>query len=234
MNSAANDIFEFLQSSQTQLFGSGTKQSIQEEARFRRQLNNYLNFIDSINSPDFADRIKDTLINDTDYNNNDTIFMRASKKYLTDIAFSLLRHNLVKLDHINKDGNTPLMLAIKNNVPELAIEIIKTGKSNPDYINQKTKRSAIDLAMEKNMTSVLNEIEAQKGLSAAAAVRLRTTPTDINNATENRKGYRDVEGNLNPSAPLDIEKNIKGFLGGKKSRRNKKNRKTKKIRRFKK
>ncbi len=45
MNSAANDIFEFLQSSQTQLFGSGTKQSIQEEARFRRQLNNYLNLL---------------------------------------------------------------------------------------------------------------------------------------------------------------------------------------------
>jgi ankyrin repeat protein len=235
----------------------------------KRQLNNYVNLIDTINNPELINNLKDVLINNEN-GIGDTLFMSAIRKsYSSDIALSLLRNNLVNAEHINERGDTPLLLAIKYRLPEVAIELIKTGnslpdtidnedstaliyacqygmenvaveliktgQSLPDYIHPRTQKSAIDCLKEKNMTSALNEIQAQKGINVASVSQLRTTKTDIAKPIEERKGYRSIEGSLNRSLPPEIEGKIKEYLGGKikrKSRKkNKKNIKSKKLRR---
>ena len=225
----------------------------------KRQLNTYVNLIDSINKPDLINNLKDILINNEN-GIGDTLFMSAIQKSGSrDIALSLLRNNLVDAEHINERGDTPLLLAIKYKLPEVAIELIKTGNSLPDYIDDedntallyacqydmenvaieliktgqslpdyihpRTQKSAIDCLKQKNMTSALNEIQAQKGINVASVSQLRTTKTDITKPIEERKGYRSIEGSLNRSLPSEIEGKIKEYLGGKIKRKSKKNNK---------
>jgi len=229
----------------------------------KRQLNNYVNLIDTINNPELINNLKDVLINNEN-GIGDTLFMSAIKKsYSRDIALSLLRNNLVDAEHINERGDTPLLLAIKYKLPEVAIELIKTGNSLPDYIDDedntallyacqygmenvaveliktgqslpdyihpRTQKSAIDCLKEKNMTSALNEIQAQKGINVASVSQLRTTKTDIAKPIEERKGYRSIEGSLNRSLPPEIEGKIKEYLGGKSRKKHKRKIKNKKT-----
>jgi ankyrin repeat protein len=236
--------------------------------KYRDQISEIVDMINIINSPEFVNKIKESLMED--YNGvGDSIFMAAIQKSATlKIALSLLNNGLVNPEYTNDKEETPLILAIKYKHPEVAIdliktnkslpnqidnngytallyackigkpmekvavELIKTGQSLPEYINPNENKSAIDYMKKENMNLALNEITAQTALNVASAVRLRTNINDIS-PQENKKGYRDAQGNINPSAPTNIEKSIQGFLNSKmkagKTRRNKrKNRKSRK------
>jgi hypothetical protein len=151
------------------------------------------------------------------------------------VAIELIKTGNSLPDYIDDEDNTALLYACQYDMENVAIELIKTGQSLPDYIHPTKQKSAIDCLKQKNMTSALDEIQAQKGINVASVSRLSTTKTDIAKPTEERKGYRNIEGSLNLSLPPEIEGKIKEYLGGKikkKSRKNnKKNMKSRKQRR---
>jgi len=59
--------------------------------------------------------------------------------------------------HINKSGNTILMIAILKNMDDIAMDILKTGQSKPEHVNN-VGNTALLLSIQNNMTSIAFEI----------------------------------------------------------------------------
>ncbi len=134
-------------------------------------------------------------------------------------------------EHVDNKGDTALIIACRTKKENKAMQILRTGKVDPFYVNPQTNKSAVDFARQNKLTNVLDEISATRGLGVASAIQLRTTEADANKPIEQRMGYRDEQELLNPSAPKDMEKHILSFLpkkGGKKTRK-RRNRLSRKI-----
>ena len=78
--------------------------------------------------------------------------INACKSKDTEKALDLIMNN-TNLDIVDSYGRTALMWACHYEMKEVALELIKTGKSNPEHIT-KDEKTALSLACERYMKEV--------------------------------------------------------------------------------
>ena len=77
------------------------------------------------------------------------------------------------INYIDEKGNTPLMIACSNYMSTVALELIKTGYSNPSHVN-KNGQTALILACLNNMSEVALEL-IKTGFSNPSHIYLSAT-----------------------------------------------------------
>lgn len=108
-------------------------------------------------------------------NNNETLFIIICKNKLNTFGLDLLKDNFdYNLEYQDNEGNTALMYAIKNNLINLSVKLIKKMKN----INQQNNdnESAILLSCANNLTKVSIELLKNKKIDLTKIDNNKCTP----------------------------------------------------------
>jgi ankyrin repeat protein len=119
-----------------------------------------------INMPEVALALIETGLSKPEYisddNNSilyDAIQQTKKNKEMEEVVFALLNTGEVDPGYIEYNDSTPLLAACMNNLPEIALKLIETGKSNPEYVNADGE-DAITIAKRLKMRKVVDALIA--------------------------------------------------------------------------
>ena len=82
--------------------------------------------------------------------------IKACKSKNTKKALGLIMNNNTNLGIVDNHGWTALIWACRNFMKEVVLELIKTGKTNPDYIAH--EKTVLSWACDNNMKEVAYEL----------------------------------------------------------------------------
>jgi hypothetical protein len=92
-------------------------------------------------------------------------------KDMEPVVFALLNTGEVDPGYEEFNDTTPLILACSNELSEIALRLIATGKSNPEYINNYGEE-ALTIAKELNMTEVVNALMPQDEIDETVDINM--------------------------------------------------------------
>ena len=84
--------------------------------------------------------------------------MKACEDKDVNLAMSIIKSKNLKLDSVDSDGRTALMYAIKNQLKDVAIELINSGHSNPGAVDKILNNTALILSVKGNLPNIVTAL----------------------------------------------------------------------------